>query len=128
MMMQIVAKTILLILIVMILVACQMTNHMEETANESMVEQKTGTENIKVMEQAHMEHLPEEFKQIHEKGKLKIAMYSEDRFPYFFVNEQGELVGSDVEMAYDIAHQIGVRKVEFDRSAKTYDEIIDLVV
>lgn len=85
-------------------------------------------ENITVMDQEQLEKLPEVFKQIHEKGKLKIALYSEDRFPYFFVNEEGELVGSDVDMAYDIAHQLGVREVEFDRSAKTYDEIIDKVV
>lgn len=89
---------------------------------------KTRSEaNVKKMKKEFLLNMPLEFKQIHEKGKLDVAMYSEDRFPYFFLNKQGELVGSDVDLAYDIAHQIGVNKVEFHRSAKNYDEMIQLV-
>lgn len=96
--------------------------------NEQVIEEQNRVQPISFMDEAHIATLPDEFKQIHENGKITVALYSEDRYPYFFVNKEGELVGSDIEMAYDIARRIGVEEVEFDRSAQTYDEIIDLVV
>lgn len=103
----------------------------DESMNEErMVETEIKTdENVETMEKEkeNLPNLDAEFKQIHEKGKLVVAMYSEDRFPYFFRDELGKLIGSDVDMAYDIARQLGIKEVAFDRSAKSYDEIVDLV-
>lgn len=70
--------------------------------------------------------LPLEFKKIYDRGVLIVAMYSEDRFPYFFVDSNGNLVGSDVDLAYDIAEKIGVR-LKFVRTAETFDAIVDQV-
>lgn len=115
----------LLIVTISLLCACSLpaevdTGQVVDSDNETDV-------NVSAVEQTELENIHSEFKEIYEREKLIIAMYSEDRFPYFFVNGQGELVGSDVDLAYDIAHQLGVKEVEFNRSAKTYDDMIDLV-
>lgn len=70
--------------------------------------------------------LAPEFKGIYEKGVLVVAMYSEDRFPYFFKDANGNLVGSDIDLAYDIAEKLGVR-LEFVRTAETFDGIVEQV-
>jgi Na+/H+-dicarboxylate symporter len=44
--------------------------------------------------------------EIRERGFLRVG-YIKDRMPYAFTNEQGQLVGFDIEMAYDLAHVLG---------------------
>jgi len=61
--------------------------------------------------------------QIRQRGTLIVAMYYEDRPPYFYVDDAGRLVGSDVEMALDIAAKLGV-DVAFLRTARSFDEVI----
>lgn len=70
--------------------------------------------------------LDQEIQRIKRKGKITIAMHSVDVKPFFNVNEKGELVGFDVDIARDIASRIGV-DLEFNRSAKTFDEVVELV-
>src|SRR5690606_37444452 len=82
---------------------------------------------VKEMPEQYVEQLPPVLRRIHERGRLRVALYSEDRFPFFFVDERGELVGSDIELANGIARQLGLREVEFDRSAPKYEGIIDRV-
>jgi Na+/H+-dicarboxylate symporter/ABC-type amino acid transport substrate-binding protein len=48
---------------------------------------------------------------IRERGKLRVG-YIEGAMPYSFVNNRGELVGFDVEMAYRLAEELGV-ELEF---------------
>lgn len=64
--------------------------------------------------------------QIKERGKLIIAMLNEDQPPFFMVNEKGELYGLDVKLGKDIAKELGV-DVEFNRKAKTFDEVIEMI-
>ena len=45
--------------------------------------------------------------EIRDRGYVRIG-YLKDRLPYAFVNEQGQLVGFDVEMAHDLARQLKV--------------------
>lgn len=71
--------------------------------------------------------LPPDISRIKSRGKLVVAMYSMDRPPFFYLNEQKELVGLEVEMARDIAAWLGV-DVEFDRNAKSFDGVVDRVV
>lgn len=124
---KIVAIILLLISIISLLASCNAnTDTIDDALSENTNEKRDHS--INKMDEAYLQSLPEVFKQIHEKNTLTIAMYSEDRYPYFFLNGDGKLVGSDVDMAYDIARQLGIKHVEFDRSAKTYDEMIDLVV
>lgn len=66
-------------------------------------------------------------KRIKERGKLIIAMLNEDQPPFFMVNKKGELYGLDVKLGTDIANKLGV-EVEFVRKAKSFDEVIDMIV
>lgn len=45
---------------------------------------------------------------IHDRGVLRVG-YFDDSLPYVFVNRRGELVGFDVEMAFQLARDLGVR-------------------
>jgi polar amino acid transport system substrate-binding protein len=64
---------------------------------------------------------------IKDKGIIVVAMLNEDQPPFFMTNKKGELYGLDVRIGKDIAKELGV-KIEFNRKAKTFDEVIDLVV
>ena len=64
---------------------------------------------------------------IKNRGVLVVAVYFKDYAPFFFVNKKGELKGSDVDLAHELARKIGV-KITFDRSAKTYDALVESVV
>ena len=44
---------------------------------------------------------------VRERGRLRVG-YIEGAMPYSFVNGKGELVGFDVEMAYNLAAELGV--------------------
>jgi polar amino acid transport system substrate-binding protein len=60
------------------------------------------------------------------KGKITVALLNKDRYPFFMTTKEGQLTGFDIDLARDIASQLGVR-VEFNRNAKTFDEVIDIV-
>ncbi|MCX5516003.1 hypothetical protein C3941_04785 [Kaistia algarum] len=64
---------------------------------------------------------------IRQKGVLTVAMFAEDVPPFFYANAEGALVGIDPMLAGGIAAKLGVRVV-FDRSATTFDGVIDEVV
>lgn len=71
--------------------------------------------------------LPSDIRRIKERGKIVVAMYYKDRRPFFYSNEQEKLVGVDVTLAENIASSLGVG-LEFDRSAKSFDKVVDRVV
>lgn len=58
--------------------------------------------------------------------KLVVGILDKDFPPFFSVNAQGELVGSDIDLAKEIGKKLGV-EVVFDREAKSHDEVIDRV-
>lgn len=65
---------------------------------------------------------------IQKRGKLIVAMYYVDKPPFYFVDKEGNTIGNDPEIAEAIAKAIGPDvKVEYLRTAKTFDEIIQLV-
>ena len=47
------------------------------------------------------------------RGTLRVG-YTKDRLPYVFVNQKGQLVGFDIEMAHELARELGV-SLEFFR-------------
>lgn len=61
-----------------------------------------------------------------ERGKLIVAMVNTDNPPFFMTDAQGHLYGIDVDLANDIAASLGV-EVEFNRTSKTFDGVVDLV-
>jgi ABC-type amino acid transport substrate-binding protein len=69
---------------------------------------------------------PPDIRRIIDKGALTVAMYETDMPPFFMQGPDGVLSGIDVRLAEDIAGNLGVR-VQFDRTAKTFNEVIDIV-
>lgn len=51
-------------------------------------------------------------RQIRERGVLRVG-YNSNNVPFAFFNSKGELVGYDVEMAYDLARSLNVSRIEF---------------
>jgi ABC-type amino acid transport substrate-binding protein len=49
---------------------------------------------------------------IRERGVLRVG-YNPNNVPFVFFNGKGELVGYDVEMAYDLARNLNVSRIEF---------------
>jgi Na+/H+-dicarboxylate symporter len=51
-------------------------------------------------------------RQIRERGVLRVG-YNSNNVPFVFFNDRGELVGYDVEMAYDLARAMNVSRIAF---------------
>lgn len=129
-------RFVVALLAVVLLVACTQTEEQADvntvsSANLAKVEHEFKihhNDDLKqrVISKEEMALLPPEFKKIYDRGVLIVAMYSEDRYPYFFIDSKGNLVGNDVDLAYDIAEKLGVR-LEFVRTARTFDGIVDQV-
>ena len=64
--------------------------------------------------------------QILKANKIVIALTEFDFPPFYEVDKTGKLIGSDIDMAKDIAKELGV-KIEFNRSAKSFDGVVDVV-
>lgn len=59
------------------------------------------------------------------RGELIVAVLSKDTPPFVFV-KNGELSGVDIDLVQQVATELKV-PIRFDRSAKTYDEVAQLV-
>jgi polar amino acid transport system substrate-binding protein len=71
-------------------------------------------------------NLPPDIQGILERGVLVVAVLGTDNPPFFSENSQGELTGLDIDLGQAIATELGV-KVKFERSAKVFNEVVDLV-
>lgn len=69
---------------------------------------------------------PPEIERIRSRGVLVVGMYTNDVIPFMFHDEDGNFVGHEVKLSKKIAEAMGV-EVEFDRTATTFNGIIDLV-
>ena len=69
---------------------------------------------------------PPDIERIINRGKLIVAMHSEDAPPFFMNDEKGRLYGFDVKLAKDIGRRLGV-EVVFKRETDTYDGVIDMI-
>lgn len=67
-----------------------------------------------------------EIQTIVNRGKLIVAMYSQDTPPFYYMDENKVLTGVDVVLIKGFADLLGVT-VEFDRSAKFLDDVVDKV-
>ncbi len=67
-----------------------------------------------------------EIEAIVKKGKLVVAMYTEETPPFYYMDKNNVLVGVDVALIKGFANLLGVT-LEFDRSAKFLDDVIDKV-
>ncbi len=66
------------------------------------------------------------FARILRNKKIVVAMINKNYPPFFSKDKSGKLVGVDVDLAYGIGKALGV-KVEFNRSAETFNGVINLV-
>ncbi|WP_179228655.1 substrate-binding periplasmic protein [Leptolyngbya ohadii] len=93
------------------------------------VDRQTARETSREIDQSEAEldrsPIPPDVERILKRGKLIVAMLNQDN-PPFFMMRQGQLEGSDVEVARSIAEQLGV-SVEFNRSARTFDQVVQTV-
>lgn len=60
------------------------------------------------------------------RGTLIVAAYKTDMPPFFYVDDQGNLGGIDVDLATDIAKRLGVR-LDYARLADSFDQLPRLV-
>ncbi len=66
------------------------------------------------------------FAAIKKRGVLRVAMNAIDRPPFFMVDEEGELIGVDVEMAKKIAKELNLR-LDINRDSQTFDAVVQRV-
>lgn len=71
--------------------------------------------------------LPPDMARIQAAGELRVAMTTDLWPPFYYLDRNKELAGLDVDMATEIASRLGVR-VRFVREAKTFDDIVTMVV
>lgn len=69
---------------------------------------------------------PPDIQRILNKKELRIGIYGTIP-PFISKDETGKWVGADIRIGEDIAERLGV-KPRFDGSAKTYNELIDMLV
>ena len=69
---------------------------------------------------------PPDINLILKRGEIVVATYYKDIFPFFFHDKKGNFVGYDVDLAKKISKALGV-KLKFNREAKSFNQIIDLV-
>lgn len=70
---------------------------------------------------------PPDIKKIIKKGVLRVGLIgSTNEFPFFFYDKNKKLSGLDIDMAKELAQSLGV-KLDLNRSAKTYQGVVDLV-
>jgi polar amino acid transport system substrate-binding protein len=55
---------------------------------------------------------------------LNVVMLGNDNLPFFGEDDKGNLIGVDVDIAKEVADSLDV-KVNFIRSAKTFDEVVE---
>ena len=70
---------------------------------------------------------PPDMARIAAAGELRIALTTDDWPPFFFTHPTRGLVGLDIDLAREMARRLGV-EVRFVREAKTFDDLVTLVV
>ena len=71
-------------------------------------------------------NFPSDINLILKRGKIVVAVYHKDIFPFFFHDKKGNFVGYDIDLAKNISKALGVN-LKFNREAKSFNQIIDLV-
>lgn len=83
-------------------------NRPDQIVNTTIYHQKEDVPAIVPMDYG----IKDEIRQIRERGVLRVG-YNSNNIPFVFFNNKGDLVGYDVEMAYDLARSLNVSRIEF---------------
>ncbi|BBH52751.1 ABC transporter substrate-binding protein [Fluviispira sanaruensis] len=70
--------------------------------------------------------IPPDIKRIISRGKIIVALKTGNYPPFFYEDEKKILKGYDIDIAQDIAKNLGV-SLEFNRSANSFADVIKLV-
>ncbi|WP_186648800.1 ABC transporter substrate-binding protein [Fluviispira vulneris] len=70
--------------------------------------------------------IPPDIKKIISRGKIIVALKTGNYPPFFYEDEKKKLKGYDIDIAQDIAKNLGV-SLEFNRNANTFADVIKLV-
>lgn len=65
--------------------------------------------------------------EIKKRGVLRVALTHQDSPPFYMKDRDGKLFGIDIALAEEIAKDLKV-KIEYDRTSKTHDDSVDLVL
>lgn len=84
------------------------------------------SQSVVANEQLTLKKPVNEVQAIINRGKLIVAMYSQDTPPFYYKDKNNELTGVDVVLIKGFADLLGVT-VEFDRSAKFLNDVVDKV-
>ncbi len=72
--------------------------------------------------------IQDDLKAIVSKGYIIVALHAEDHPPFHMVDPKtNKLIGVDIDVAHELGRLLNI-DVKFDRRAKTYDEVVDLVL
>lgn len=69
---------------------------------------------------------PIDIQRLKDRDRLVVAMHKNNYAP-FFSDESGTLKGYDVDLAYDIAKNLNIHEVEFNRSSDSFDDVVKMV-
>ncbi|MGB3309064.1 MAG: ABC transporter substrate-binding protein [Nodosilinea sp.] len=69
--------------------------------------------------------MPPDVQRVLDKSKLTVAVLGQDNAP-FFMDEAGQMIGLDIQLARTLAAQLGV-SLEITRAAQTFDQVVDTV-
>ncbi|MFA4878309.1 MAG: cation:dicarboxylase symporter family transporter [Methanoregula sp.] len=83
-------------------------NRMDSVVNTTVYRHKEDVPAVAPLPPGRMD----EIRQIRERGVLRVG-YNSNNVPFVFFNRKGELVGYDVQMAYDLARSLNVSRIEF---------------
>lgn len=72
------------------------------------------------------EGMPPDMARLLSRNEVRVALTAEDWPPFFYQHSALGLTGLDVDLATEVARQLGVR-VRFVREARTFDEIVAMV-
>jgi ABC-type amino acid transport substrate-binding protein len=102
-------------------------NLLSQTLRESRDgEDEAQAKDIKQRQQPDRVAIPPDIQRIMARGKLIVAILSQENSPFFMTDSTQNLTGLDVKLAQSLAEQLGV-KLEFNRTAKTFDTVVQTV-
>lgn len=70
--------------------------------------------------------LAPDVQRILDRGKLIVAMYHKDTFPFYMRDNDGKLTGFDVGLIRGFAERLGVT-IKFNRDAENFEEVVNIV-
>lgn len=69
---------------------------------------------------------PPDMERLERQGHITIAVLAGEAPPFFMQDKQGRLFGLDIELAEDLASQLGL-EIKYNREAKTYDDVVSVI-